>query len=153
MPVAIRDAEIADMNGLQRVFQRASLSNEDDRGLLEEHPEQLVLSEEGIREKRTRVAVADDGTVVGFATYLISGGLAELEDLFVDPRWMRCGIGAALVRDVSARLDELRFDKLEVTANPHTMAFYERLGFAVDRVVDTPGHPASRMSRATRSPD
>ena len=99
-----------------------------------------------------RVAVAADGTVVGFATYLISDALAELEDLFVDPRWIRRGIGAALVLDIWARLDEVRFERLEVTANPHAMAFYQRLGFAVDRVVDTPGYPAPRMSRPTRSP-
>jgi N-acetylglutamate synthase-like GNAT family acetyltransferase len=153
MRVAIRDADITDMDDLRRVFQRASLSNENDRGLLEEHPERLVLSEEGVLEQRTRVAVADDGTVVGFGTYLISDGLAELEGLFVDPRWTRRGIGAALVLDISARLDELRFQRLEVTANPHAMAFYEHLGFAVDRFVDTSGLPAPRMSRPTRSPD
>ncbi len=152
MPVAIRDAEITDMDELQRVFRRASLSNEHDRELLEAHPERLVLSDEGVREKRMRVAVAADGTVVGFATYLISDALAELEDLFVDPRWIRRGIGAALVLDIWARLDEVRFERLEVTANPHAMAFYQRLGFAVDRVVDTPGYPAPRMSRPTRSP-
>jgi N-acetylglutamate synthase-like GNAT family acetyltransferase len=137
LPIAIRDAEITDMDDLQRVFRRASLSNEHDRGMLEDHPEQLVLSEEGVRENRMRVAIAEDGRVVGFATHLISDGLAELEDLFVDPRWMRRGIGVALVLDISARLDELHFDKLEVTANPHAMSFYERLGFAVDRAVET----------------
>ncbi len=153
MRVAIRDADITDMDDLRRVFQRASLSNENDRGLLERHPERLVLSEEGVLEQRTRVAVADDGTVVGFGTYLISDGLAELEGLFVDPRWTRRGIGAALVLDISAHLDELRFKRLEVTANPHAMAFYEHLGFAVDGFVDTSGLPAPRMSRPTRSPD
>jgi N-acetylglutamate synthase-like GNAT family acetyltransferase len=153
MPIRIRDAEITDLDDLQRVFRRASLSNENDRDLLLQHPEWLILSSEGVLEGRTRVAVDDDGGVVGFATYVLSNGLAELEDLFVDPLWMRHGIGAALVIDMSARLVDLRFERLEVTANPHAMAFYERLGFVEVRMVDTPGYPAPRMSRPTSSPD
>jgi GNAT superfamily N-acetyltransferase len=149
MPLLVRDAETTDMGDLQGVFQRASLSNENDRGLLREHPEWLVLSDQGIRERRTRVAVDEDRTVTGFATYLISDGVAELEDLFVDPPRMRQGIARALVLDISARLRELGFERLEVTANPHAMAFYEHLGFVADRIVDTAGYPAPRMMRPT----
>jgi len=152
MPFLIRDAETTDMDDLQGVFRNASLSNENDRGLLREHPEWLVLSDRGVLEGRMRVAVDDDGTVAGFATYLISDGLAELEDLFVDPPRMRQGIAAALVLDISARLHVLGFERLEVTANPHAMLFYERVGFVEVGTVDTSGYPASRMSRPTRSP-
>ena len=151
MAFLIRDAATTDLGDLQVVFRSASLSNENDRGLLREHPEWLVLPDEGVREGRMRVAVDDDGTLTGFATYLISDGLAELEDLFVDPPRMRQGIATALVLDISARLYELGFDRLEVTANPHAMAFYERVGFMDVRTVETMGYPASRMSRPTGS--
>lgn len=153
MAILIRDADITDMHDLQGVFRRASLSNENDRALLLQHPEWLILSNEGVLEGRMRVAMDEDGGVVGFATYAISDGLAELEDLFVDPQWMRQGIAAALVTDISARLHELHLETLEVTANPHATAFYEHLGFVKVRVVDTPGYPASRMRRPTRSFD
>ena len=145
----IRDAEPTDMDHLQEVFRRASLSNENDRGLLRDHPEWLVLSDQGVREGRTRVAVDKEGTVTGFATYLISNGVAELEDLFVDPPRMRQGIATALVLAISARLTELGFEYLEVTANPHAMAFYERVGFVAGQIVPTPGYPATRMRRPT----
>ena len=61
----------------------------------------------------SRVAVGEDDAVVGFATYLISDGVAELEDLFVDPPWMRRGIGEALVMDIAARLKELHLKPLK----------------------------------------
>jgi ribosomal protein S18 acetylase RimI-like enzyme len=147
MPFLIRDAEISDMVDLQGIFERASLSNENDLGLLKEHPEWLVLSDDAVVEGRMRVALADDGTVVGFATLMTSDAFAELEDLFVDPPWMRHGIATALVLDISARLNALRFETLEVTANPHAMAFYEDLGFVEIRIVNTSGYPAPRMSR------
>ena len=95
MPITIRDAVPADMAALQGVFERASLSNEDDRGLLSEHPEWLTLSEDGVRQGRVRVAVDASDSVVGFATYLVSDGVAELEDLFVDPPFMRRRIGGS----------------------------------------------------------
>jgi ribosomal protein S18 acetylase RimI-like enzyme len=153
MPIFIRDADMTDMEDLQGVFRRASLSNEGDRGPLLEHPEWLVLSNNAVLEGRMRVAMGDHGALVGLATYLVSDGLAELEDLFVDPPWMRHGVGTALVVDISARLNELRFKTLEVTANPHAMAFYEHLGFVEVRIVDTQFYPAPRMIRPTRGID
>ena len=150
MSIFIRDAEITDIEELQGVFQRASLSNENDRKALLEHPEWLLLSDKGVREGRMRVAVGNGEAVVGFATYLTSDGVAELEDLFVDPPWMRHGIGQALVVDIAARLSELHFETLEVTANPHAMSFYEHLGFVEYRIVDTQFYPAPRMRRSTR---
>jgi GNAT superfamily N-acetyltransferase len=147
MSISIRDAELSDMEGLQGVFERASLSNENDLGPLLEHPEWLVQSDDGVKEGRMRVAVGEGDAVVGFATYLISNGVAELEDLFVDPPWMRHGIGEALVLDLSSRLKELGFEALAVTANPHAMAFYQHLGFVESETVDTQFYPAPRMWR------
>ncbi len=144
---------MADREQLQRVFERASLSNENDRALSQEHPEWLVLSERGVLEGRVRVALDEHGTVVGFATSLIVSGTAELEDLFVDPSFMRRGIARALVLDLSARLHGLGFDRMEVTANPHAMAFYEHMGFATERMVETPGYRTPRMSRRTGASD
>ena len=132
---------------LQGVFRRASLSNDSDRESLLAHPKWLVLSETGVREGRVRLAIDLSCSVIGFASYLISSGIAELEDLFVDPSWMRRGVGEALVLDIAEQVHRLGFDVLEVTANPHAMAFYEHMGFVVDRIVDTEFYPAPRMFR------
>lgn len=149
MMIDIRDGSLTDMPALQGIFRRASLSNENDRGPLLTHPESILLTEDGVREHRTRVAVDSSGTIVGFASFLISDGMAELEDLFVDPVRMRQGIGEALVLDISAKVQQLKFDTLEVTANPHAMAFYEHMGFQFDHVVDTEFYSAPRMHRST----
>jgi GNAT superfamily N-acetyltransferase len=149
MSITIRDAIPVDLPNLEGVFRRASLSNGNDRDRLLEHSEWLALSDDGIREGRMRLAVDEAGTVVGFATYLINNGVAELEDLFVDPPHMRRGIGEQLVLDILRRLRTLGFETLEVTANPHAMDFYEHMGFVADGVVDTEFYPAPRMQRLT----
>ena len=96
-----------------------------------------------------RVAVDEHNVVVGFATYLIVHGVAELEDLFVEPQQMRRRIGEALVLDISMRVRQLGLETLEVTANPHAMAFYRHMGFEESHIVETEGYPASRMQRRT----
>ena len=149
MSFSIRDTTLADMEALQGVFQRASLSNGNDREALLANPQWLALSETGVREGRVRAAVDEREAVLGFATYLITDGVAELEDLFVDPPHMRRRIGEALVRDISDRVRALGFETLEVTANPHAMAFYEHMDFVAGRLVDTELSPALRMRRPT----
>jgi GNAT superfamily N-acetyltransferase len=149
MRYAIRDATLADHQDVEGVFRRASLSNENDRGPLTQHPEWLVLPDRGIREGRMRLATDEEDVVVAFATFLIKGGVAELEDLFVDPEHRRRGIAKHLVLDISGRVRELGFETLEVTANPHAMAFYEYMGFDACGLVVTEFYEAPRMRRST----
>jgi GNAT superfamily N-acetyltransferase len=133
------------MEALNDLFRRASLSNEGDRDYLLAHPEALVLSGDGIRQGRTRVAVGRENEIVGFASWLVVDGVIELEDLFVEPSWMRTGVGRALVLDAVALARNQTFDRLEVTANPHARAFYEALGFAAGQAVETDFYPGVRM--------
>ena len=59
-----------------------------------------MLEPDGLTEGRTHVA-EENGSVVGFATWAeTDNGGMELEDLFVDPKWMRRGIATALVNCV-----------------------------------------------------
>ena len=142
--VAIRDACPADMTALREVFRRASLSNEGDRPNLLAHPEVLELSDDAVTDGRTRVADAD-GSVIGFATWLGTGDVTEIEDLFVDPDWMRRGVGRALVLDLIALAQRRGVRRIEVTGNPHARTFYERVGFTCDHEVDTLLGPGLRM--------
>jgi len=140
----IRDAVPGDMGALRDVFRRSSLSNHGDRANLLAHPDALELSDLAVSEGRMRTAVADGG-IVGFATWLCTGDVVELEDLFVDPEWMGQGAGRALVQDLVAIGRKRGVRRIEVTANPHALAFYEKTGFVVGREVETRFGPAPRM--------
>lgn len=133
----IRAAAPEDTAALRDLFRRSSLSNESDRTALLAHPEALDLS---LLEAGTRVAVVD-GRIAGFAT-LLSG---ELEDLFVDPGWMRRGIGRALVLDAVAVARAQGLERIEVIANDHALGFYERVGFVRDGTAETAFGRGSRM--------
>jgi GNAT superfamily N-acetyltransferase len=145
--LAIRAARSSDLPSLQNIFRSASLSNEGDRASLLAHPEGLEFPGGGIAEGRTWVAVAEDGTVVGFATTLpVADHVLELEDLFVDPERMRQGIATTLLEDLFARARRDGIPRIEVTANPHADAFYRSVGFTEDHQTITAFGPAARMS-------
>ena len=134
----------ADLAEARSVYRRASLSNAGDRDNLLARPEYLILGPEGLAEGRTHVAV-QNGSVVGFATWADVGGTLELEDLFVDPDWMRRGIATELVSSIAGTLRARGAERLEVTANPHAMEFYRAAGFADDGAAETAFGTAPRM--------
>ena len=144
MAFVIRDAEPADLAALRDIYRRASLSNEGDRMTLLANPDALEFPGLGGDDRRTRVATAD-GRIAGFATSVPAGDLIELDDLFVDPGWMRQGAGRALVLDAVAVARELGAGRVEVTANPHALVFYGKAGFTADHEVQTRFGPGIRM--------
>jgi GNAT superfamily N-acetyltransferase len=129
---------------LTDVFVRASLSNRGDREALLAHPEVLVMKPDGVADGRTRVATQTDD-IVGFATTVLVDDVLDLQDLFVDPDWMRRGVGSRLVRDTAAIARRRGIARVVVTANPHAMAFYEALGFVPGSEVETLFGPGLRM--------
>jgi GNAT superfamily N-acetyltransferase len=140
----IRIGTPADLLAAAGVYRRASLSNDSDRANLLAHPEYLVLGPEGLAEGRSHVAV-EDGAVVGFATWAESGGVIELEDLFVDPDYRRRGLAMALVARIAEVLRARGVKRMEVTANPDAMGFYRAAGFVDCGVAETSFGAAPRM--------
>jgi GNAT superfamily N-acetyltransferase len=145
-PVYVRDARADDEPTLARIFQRASLSNAGDRGALLADPEALEISDDLVARGRTRVATFANGVVVGFAsTRPTDRGVLELDDLFVDPDAMRRGVARQLIRRIVTEAATEDVVRIDVTANPHALSFYEAVGFVAGAPVDTRFGPAQRM--------
>ena len=134
----------SDLAAVAGVYRSASLSNARDRDQLLAHPEYLEMGPEGLAEGRTYVA-EENGAVVGFATWAETEGAAELEDLFVDPPWMRRGIATALVNRIVEVLRAQGLGRLELTAAPDALAFYQAVGFTHCGVTETALGRAPRM--------
>jgi GNAT superfamily N-acetyltransferase len=108
----------------------------------------ISLTENAIEQRRVRVAAAG-GERVGFAEWVVvSEREWELEGLFVEPSFMRRGIGGRLVQDVFALARAAGVGRVAVIAEPHAAAFYERQGFVREGDVATRFGPALRMAAA-----
>jgi GNAT superfamily N-acetyltransferase len=142
----VRAASASDLPELQRIYRAASLSNAGDREALLARPEFLVFAGAGIAPGRTRVAAAPDAGPVGFAsTAPGEDGDLELEDLFVDPVWMRRGVGRLLVQDAVRQATAAGARAILVTGNQHALAFYLAVGFVQVGQAQTELRPAPRL--------
>lgn len=142
----MRGARPGDVPALRQIFQAAAWSNVEDRPLLTEHPEFLDWDGVAAFEGRTQVAVVEDH-VVGFVSSVEREETIEIEDLFVDPEWMRRGVASTLVDHVVARAREAGRRRVVVDANTHALAFYRRAAFVDQFEVQLEHGTAIRMHR------
>jgi GNAT superfamily N-acetyltransferase len=148
--IRLRDAaadEAAALEGLQR---RSSDVWEVYRAQLAANPDAIELPQTFIDEGWVRVAVADDGRLIGFSVVIPTDDrVHELDGLFVEPDYLRGGVGRALVQDAAERAARAGAEVLEVTAGP-AQGFYEKVGFGVVGVAETRFGPAIRMRARLR---
>ncbi len=140
----VRPGSVDDLPGLAAVFRRAVLTNEGDRGLLSKHPE---LTDHDPPAADDVVFVAEvTGRLVGFATArALDDETLAVTDLFVDPDYMRLGVGRALIDTVVAAATKRGRTRIEVEANRHAVAFYGRVGFVEVEEVQLEFGTALRM--------
>jgi ribosomal protein S18 acetylase RimI-like enzyme len=119
------------------------------RASLAANPDAIAPPHQAIAEGRVRVAVDASQRRLGFSVVLpVEGGRCELDDLFVEPEWMRLGVGRLLVDDVASRAAAAGARCVEVIANPNALGFYERVGFRITGEVPTRFGPGIRMRLA-----
>ena len=77
------------------------------------------------------VAKDEEGSVIGMGS-LRSGNHISL--LFVDEKWLRCGVGSAIMSAFEEYVLEQGRDRITVNASPYGIPFYHKLGFSdIDR--------------------
>ena len=149
---AIRDARPDEAPALAALQRRSADVWDEYRAQLAANPDAIEPPHQAIADGRVRVAADASGRLLGFSVVLpIRDGRCELDDLFVEPEWMRQGVGRLLVADLTARAAAAGASHVDVIANPNALAFYERLGFETTGQASTRFGEAPRMSRELRS--
>jgi GNAT superfamily N-acetyltransferase len=116
------------------------------RDQLAANPDAIELPDTFIESGWVRVAVDGGQTPIGFSVVIPTEDQYELDGLFVEPVWMRRGVGRALVEDAAARALADGATRLEVTAGP-AQDFYQKVGFTMLVQAVTRFGPAVRMRR------
>jgi GNAT superfamily N-acetyltransferase len=144
----IRDAQPFEQSELTALHRRSSYVWEEDRIHFDSHPEVFGVPSEAIAEGRVRVAVGQGGALVGFSVVVDArSGACVLDDLFVDPDFMRQGVGRSLVEDAAARAVSTGHQEMTVIAHPRNFPFYESVGFVPGKPSNTRFGPAAYMRR------
>lgn len=144
---SVRAAVPSEIDALLELQRRSSLVWEEYREQLLAHPEVIEVPADALAAGQVRVAVRE-GELIGFATVLaVSPAAGELDGLFVAPELMQSGVGRLLVEDAVALARVQGMTRLEVTANPRALGFYEKVGFVTIGEVSTQFGPGIRMHR------
>jgi GNAT superfamily N-acetyltransferase len=69
-----------------------------------------------------------DGAIVGWASLVVRGDVAILDDLWVEPQAMGRGVGRELFLRVAGAARRRGAVRLEWEAEPNALGFYERMG-------------------------
>jgi N-acetylglutamate synthase-like GNAT family acetyltransferase len=87
----------------------------------------LTITPEFIAVNEVFVATIDN-EIAGCCALVVTEKLAELEHMWINPKYMGNGVGRALFTRVRERAQAQRFHALEITADPNAEGFYERMG-------------------------
>lgn len=85
---------------------------------------------ERLLTRRMLVAEADDGRIAGFAQ--LEPGEGVVEGVYVDPDFMRHGVGRALVAALEGEARALGLARLTLDASLNAVPFYAALGYRVE---------------------
>lgn len=87
----------------------------------------LAITSEFIADHAVFVAIIE-GKIAGCCALVVTGSLAELEHMWIDPEYMGNGIGRALFEATARRAEQLGLQRLELSADPNAEGFYQRMG-------------------------
>lgn len=135
--LTVRPARLDEADALTRLCLRSKAHWGYDTAFLAASRPALTIT--AARIARGRVLVAqDDGRLAGIAAAepLPAPGVFDLAHLFVDPAFMRRGVGKALFDAIVALIRREGATTLRIEADPHATGFYERQGAA--RTGDAP---------------
>jgi GNAT superfamily N-acetyltransferase len=122
--VTVRAARAADQDRLRELTLESKAHWGYDRDYVRRWAEGLSFASE-----QERWVGEVDGVIVAWAGLVPPvDGVAVLDDLWVDPAWMRQGLGSRLFRHAAERARELGAARLEWGAERHALGFYEKMG-------------------------
>jgi GNAT superfamily N-acetyltransferase len=87
----------------------------------------LTITPEFIGENEVFVALVDE-QIAGCCALVLTGGLAEIEHMWMRPEQMGSGIGRALFEHAKRRAEERGARILELSADPNAEGFYAHMG-------------------------
>ena len=131
--IEIRGGVAGDQPSLNAVMRSASLAVESGEvlRLLLAEPQHLEV-DISLLERGQVVVATVEGEPAGFASYLVGGrDEAELDGMFVDPKYWRRGLGRLMFGAVERELMSRNAIGIRVAAGASAVDFYKAVGFVI----------------------
>lgn len=89
--------------------------------------EELTITPEYIRDNTVYVA-EDNGQILGYYSIVTENGIYSLDNIFIKPKYIRCGVGTTLFNHLNDTLKRGGISFLQIVSDPHAKGFYEKMG-------------------------
>lgn len=123
----IRDARFGELDALTELTVRSKAYWGYDQAFMDACREEMTLTPDDLAG--SQVAVAEvSGQPAAMAQVGLADGIADLERLYVDPAFMRGGLGRTLFAWAVEAAKRLGAESMTIEADPSAQAFYERMG-------------------------
>lgn len=144
--IAIRPARVAEAAALGALCVRAKAHWGYDAAFMAMSARALAVSAADIEAGVVWVAVDGADAPLGIAELAwIDPETADLDKLFVDPKAMGAGVGAALLRFVAAEAARRGHRVMTILADPNAAPFYERMGARFERMAPSDSIPGREL--------
>ena len=99
----------------------------------------LTISETYITEKKVYKLIDNENKIIGYYSYfkMDDNQMVKLENLFIEPKFIKCGFGKMLMTDFLERIKKTKTEKIILDADPNAEKFYEQIGFKVIGKLET----------------
>jgi len=124
----IREAHRHELPILSELCLRSKAYWKYDRAFIEACREELTLTDTNLENDYVMVA-DDEGAIAGVVHLVLDGTTAELEKLFIDPKWIGKGVGRTLFHWALETATAKGATIMNVVADPGAAPFYEKMGF------------------------
>jgi GNAT superfamily N-acetyltransferase len=128
--VRLRKARPDEAETLTQLALRSKRSWGYDEAFMQAIQDDMVVLPQYLEDEYSMVA-EQDGAAIAYSIMRVEGAGAYLRDLFVDPPFMRGGVGTMLFEDALAFARTAGVKRLEFVADPNAVGFYERYGARV----------------------
>lgn len=130
---AIKD----DTNDLTELTIRSKSHWDYSKEQIEKWRDDLTVSENYILEKEV-YKLTNGNDLIGYYSYFKLNDLdLKLDSLFVEPKCIGKGFGKMLMSDFLQRMQNTKFERIVLDADPNVEKFYEQIGFKVIGKLET----------------
>ena len=136
-------AQISDINRINKVIDSAKRHWGYSDELMDIWLPDLLLKPEDF-DKRSIWVIKKEKQIIAISSLVfLSNGIYELEDFWVSPANIGCGIGQKMFQFIINHLEEIKAVKLVIISDPNAEKFYNKMG--ASRVDLFASKPEGRM--------
>lgn len=104
---------------------------------IENWRDDLEVSETYILEKQVYKLTINKVLIGYFSYFELNDGEVKLENLFIEPQFIGKGFGKILMIDFFEKLENTKYKRVVLEADPNVEKFYSRFGFEVFGQLET----------------